>query len=259
MRKKRNLFDTAPPDHRTLDDQAYGILGEMLLERETRRLLAEIEQEEKQIDSARAAERFIPMNRRCIGQIDAYFRKERMKHFFTKALLRGGRVAAMLAVMFAVAGTVALAASETIRVEVMRLIASVSEKYTALKLVEDEEASFDVPADWQGISYPSYIPSGLELLSVDSDAGFSTVDYGSDDSQIALVFQELGESVEMNLDTEDALLTPVSINACSGIMVEKRNKIHIYWCDDQMYYILTTRDMERDTALQIAQSVKKIR
>lgn len=32
-----------------------------------------------------------------------------------------------------------------------------------MNLVEDEGAAFDVPADWPGEYFPSYLPEGLEV------------------------------------------------------------------------------------------------
>ena len=45
----------------------------------------------------------------------------------------------------------------------MKLLLHVEEEYTELSLVEDEAASFDVPAEWQGGSFPAYIPEGMKL------------------------------------------------------------------------------------------------
>lgn len=258
MHKRKYLSEIEPPKDRTLDDQAYDIIGEMLLERDAQRLLAEVEREEG--SSAQMSEFFVQMNDRCTQQIHAYFRKRRVKQLFTKTIPRIGHIAAMLVAAFTVTGAVAMAASETVRIEVMRLISLTTKEYTALQLVQDEEASFDVPADWQGTSYPSYIPPELELLSVENSALSSSVTYQwKDSSKIAMFFDEIGESAETNLDTEAALITPVFINDCPGSMIEKRNTVHIYWCDGQKYFLLTVRDMDRDSALRMAESVKRIR
>lgn len=261
MHKQKQLFsEVEPPKNRAIEDQAYDMIGEMMLERETNQLLAELEEEKRNGTHAEMDEFFAQMNKRCEKQIYAYFRRQRLERFFVKTLPHMGGIAAALIATLALAGVGALAANETIRIEVMRLISSTSEKYTELKLVKDEEASFDVPAAWQGTSYLSYIPPGLELVSVENNPGFSTADYQWTESQkLGMFFDEMSQSTETNLDTEDALVTPVFINTYPGFMVEKGSDIHIYWSDEQKYFILTVRNMDRATAMKIAESVKKIR
>lgn len=76
MRNKRHMPEGNPPQDQSLDDLAYDLLGEMILERETKRLLEELEQEKQSGDTAEMEAFYKRMNSRCLEQIHTYFRKK---------------------------------------------------------------------------------------------------------------------------------------------------------------------------------------
>ena len=260
MRNKRRMPEVKPPQDQPLDDLAYDLLGEMILERDTKRLLEELEQEKQSGDTAEMEAFYKRMNSRCLEQIHTYFRKKKIKRFFTKTLPKFGQVAAVFIATVFVAGTVAFATSKTVRVEVMRLLVSITDEYTALKLMKDEGASFDVPADWQGTSYPSFIPEVMEVSSVDSHPNNSFVTYRDIEfGENTLNFYEMADSTEVNIDTEDTTIRPIIIQGHSGFYAEKNDRAHVYWSDGQKTFILTTQDMGKETTIKIAEGVKRCR
>ncbi len=102
-----------------------------------------------------------------LARINRYFRLQRTRTFFNQTLPKIGQIAAILIAVFAVAGGVAIATSHTIRAQVMEMLVQIEEQYTALSLVEDTNASFEIPSDeipseWGGEYYPAYIPEYFE-------------------------------------------------------------------------------------------------
>ena len=71
-------------------------------------------------------------------------------------------VAAVLLICVLGMGT-ALAVSPALRVAVMRLLYRVTPRYTEISYVPDERASFDVPADWDGLYYPALFHRNTRL------------------------------------------------------------------------------------------------
>ena len=67
--------------------------------------------------------------------------------------------------------TTAFASSAPFRVRVFSMFKKDHGQYTAVKLQEDEQKTFDVPNGWEGMYYPSYIPAEFEIESVDSSFG----------------------------------------------------------------------------------------
>jgi len=248
------------PEDRSLEDRAYDLFGEMLLQRETAALLAEIEAEKARGDTAEMDAFFTKQDAKNLERIQRHFRRHRARVFFRQTLPRVGQIAAIIIAVVAVAGSVAIATSHTLRVQVMQLLVNIEEEYTELKLQEDPAASFDIPAEWGGENYPSFIPEGFILGAVHSNPGYSSVSYiDMTEAGRKINFSELGESAETNLDTEDAVLESIQINGHQGVLVIKERKISSYWDDGRHYFILITEGLDRSTFLSIATDVVRVR
>ena len=247
-------------EDRTLADRAYDLFGEMLLERETAALLAEIEAEKARGEPAMSDDFFAKQDAKHLAAIGRHFRRHRARVFFRETLPRIGQIAAIVIATVAVAGSVAIAASQTIRVQVLRLLTNIEQEYTELKLQADPAASFDIPAEWGGENYPSYIPEGFALGAVHSNPGFSSVSYtDTTDAGRKINFSELGEDSEANLDTENAALEPIQVSGHQGTLVTKLNRISAYWDDGRHYFILITRGLDRATFLRMATGIVRVR
>lgn len=247
------------PNDRSLNDKAYDLLGELLLEQETNQLLKEIEDEKAHGATDEMDAFFAAHDQKNLKQIHSYFRRQHVKKLLTRTLPKAIQVAAIFIACISIAGGIALATNDTVRVYVMELITTMSDEYTSLKLVEDEEASFDVPADWQGTSYPSFIPSNLRFSSVVSYEENNSVEYMNVvTGNIQLTFSELGHNAEANLDTESASVRTVMIHDYLGFLAIKKEQVNIYWSDGLNYFILTTYDLPQEDAITVAESVRHI-
>lgn len=255
----RNRIGERPMD-RSLNDKAYDLLGELLLEQETNKLLEEIEDEKARGDTAEMDAFFAAHDQENLRRLNSYFHRRRIKKLLTKSLPKAIEVAAIFIACISIAGGVALATNETVRVYMMKLITTMSDEYTALKLVEDEEASFDIPADWEGDNYPSYIPSGLAVSSVYSYSDNCSAIYKNiETGQWQLDFAELGAGAETNLDTENATVRALMIRDYPGFLAVKGQQISLYWSDGQNYFILLTQGIDEAVAVEIAESVRRVR
>jgi hypothetical protein len=256
MKKKVELNYT---EARSLNDRAYDLLGEMILARETDALLAEIDAEKASGDTQETDAFFARRDADNVQKISRCFHRQKTRTFFYDTLPKVGRIAAVVIAALAVAGGVALAASHTVRVQVMKMLVNVEKEYTELSLVEDTDASFDVPAEWEGGYYPSYIPEGYAVDSVISVPDYSMVEYVNINSdKVGIDFSECGEGAESNIDTENATIESITVGGNDGFLATKENHVSIYWDNGQEYFILQTTDIAREEAVSIAESVRSV-
>ena len=254
MKKGEGVF----AHNRSAQDRAYDLLGQLLIERQTQRLLKEIEDEKALGNTIEMEQFFAKQEQLHLSRIRAYCRKERMKRLFQITLPKAGKIAAVFIALLALAGGVAIASSHAVRVRVMQLLIRVEEQYTELKLVEDDEASFEVPVGWKGDSFLSYVPEGLVLSNVGGIEGASFVEYKDPQTQsIRLRFQEFDASVESNIDTEGAEIIEVSVRGFDGFMSLKGATTMVVWSDGLDYFVLTTKGMAQEETLAIAEAVRK--
>lgn len=242
---------------RSLQDKAYDLLGEMLVERDTARYMLELEEDLAHGNTAEMDAFFAEQDQANLKKIETYTRKQRSKRLFLHTLPRVGQVAAIFITVIFLAGSVAVATSHTVRVHVMQLLLNIEKEYTELRLVEDEDASFDVPAEWQGSSFPAYIPEGMTIFEL-LDGHSITYHDGIEGTQ-EISFSEVDASSVINIDTENSVMRMIDIRGNDGYIAITSDAIHIFWSDGIHYYVVITRDIDEVTAIEIAQSVRKIK
>ena len=157
--------------------------------------------------------------------------------------------------------TTAFASSETFRVRVFSMFAEDHGQYTAIGLREDEQKAFDVPNGWEGMYYPSYIPAELEIESVDSSFGreFSVYMRDKNNSDVRLIFEEMSENNEMNVDTENAKVYYTEIHGNTALVSVKTGVTIVTWNEqNRMFSVIIDGEAEKD-ALKVAKSVTRIK
>lgn len=162
-------------------------------------------------------------------------------------------IAACMILLLGIATPIAIANVEFIRVKILQLLIDVQQEYTEIHLVEDYDASFDVPANWRGEYYPASIPEGYELCEI--NPFYNEVSFENSNGQ-RIVFSECSQDVETNLDSENAILSYSSVNGTTAFVIEKDRTI-ITWSDGIKYFIVET-DMSKNDSLNIANSVRRI-
>ena len=182
------------------------------------------------------------------------------KQFFTVAP-RTMRFAVAALGILCIGLTTAFASSETFRVRVLSMFAEDHGQYTAIGLREDEQKAFDVPNGWEGMYYPSYIPAEFEIESVDSSFGreFSVYMRDKNNSDVRLIFEEMSENNEMNVDTENAKVYYTEIHGNTALVSVKTGVTIVTWNEqNRMFSVIIDGEAEKD-ALKVAKSVTRIK
>ena len=240
----------------SIQESAYDLFGDMLLEKEVKEICEEIESEKGTKDEVAMKDFFIRneqkhlqiIERNCHGGKGGLIGRS---HVFQRI----AQIAAVLIVCLALAGGIALSASSYVRTQVMRLLADVTPEYTELSLSIEREVN--VPADWQGNYYPSIVPEKSFVSYLESDDTCSRVEYSKEDSQNCwiLSFSEYDNSIIVRINTENAELINSMIGGHDVTIMEKDGLITIYWNDGKRLLVLQTQHCSLSETITYASNI----
>lgn len=238
-----------------IQDKAYDLLGEMILEQEANDAMLELQREQLSGHSNEMEAFFEKNDHLFLRKIETAYNKslwrKRNEIFFSKVT----QIAALIIIGVFALGTVTVAASEDLRIQLLKLLTWTTDKYTAIELIQATEY-VTVPEEWAGSYYPGYIPEGLSLAQCLPDS----VTYWKDgDIATSVHFSEHTVHTRANLDTEDAVISSITVQGMPAQMSQKYHRIMIWWAAEDRLFTLTTKGYDVDTALQIANSIEKIK
>ena len=180
------------------------------------------------------------------------------KQFFT-VVPRTMRFAVAALGILCIGLTTAFASSETFRVRVFSMFAEDRGQYTAIGLREDEQKAFDVPNGWEGIYYPTYIPDGFEVISVENlSEQIFLISFENKNNEY-LTFEEMTEDAESNIDTENAQVYYTEIHGNTALVSAKADLTIVSWNEqNRILSVVFDGEVEED-ALKVAKSVTRIK
>ena len=180
------------------------------------------------------------------------------KQFFT-VVPRTMRFAVVALGILCIGLTTAFASSETFRVRVFSMFAEDHGQYTAIGLREDEQNAFDVPNGWEGMYYPTYIPDGFEVISVENlSEQIFLISFENKNNEY-LTFEEMTEDAESNIDTENARVYYTEIHGNTALVSVKADLTIVSWNEqNRILSVVFDGEVEED-ALKVAKSVTRIK
>ena len=155
--------------------------------------------------------------------------------------------------------TTAFASSAPFRVRVFSMFKKDHGQYTTVKLQENEQKSFDVPNGWEGMYYPTYIPDGFEVISVENlSEQIFLISFENKNNEY-LTFEEMTEDAESNIDTENARVYYTEIHGNTALVSAKADLTIVSWNEqNRILSVVFDGDVEED-ALKVAKSVTRIK
>lgn len=213
------------------------------------------------LEEQAAAER---VHRRFIETISAQEKAQKRENRFLRLQKIAPRVlqaAAAIILTLAIATPIAIANVASFRSAVMQLLLRFDENKQELHVdfSEDESAAFDVPAEWPGEYYISYIPDGYQI-SWQSAYGQAIVEYTNEDGNTIYFLEGTSDTSSVS-GTEGGQFTYVDIHGRPAIVIYEEDGdpyFNITWAVDDRWFNLQTEGLEKDTAIRIAESIKKI-
>ena len=210
--------------------------------------------EEKQVLGQPSAAAY----RRFQKDLKARFRRAKVQRFSRHVLLPLGKAAAALVLVLSLGISTVVASSDTLRAAVFELVFTRQATHTEIQLVENTQKAFEVPAEWKGRYYPSFIPEGYKMVKIDSEDGTtSTISLINKDGHL-MHFSENTLDTYTNIDTENANVKNVLIRGYKSLMSIKNGRVILVWSADERYFILNIAGDE-NAAIQVAESLRLIR
>lgn len=135
-------------------------------------------------------------------------------------------------------------------------VAKKYDDHTELSVTEDNSA----PETFEDIYEITDIPEGFEVIEKvewTDPASMIETDYRKDDVYIFFAQHIRSSFQNFNIDTERDELEYIQINDCPGVMVDYGNECFIAY-DNGDYIIEVLVDMDKETAIKLAESVQKV-
>jgi len=147
-----------------------------------------------------------------------------------------------------------------VRVGTLNMLIEVSNIATSLTFGGDAGTTTSQLSDSVIFGYRIPVaPDGFIVTEKGSDSLFSWITY--ENGEGAIISIDIGGSLTSvhNVDTEDAdSVEQLTIHGYEGLLIEKRNKVHIVWGDtDQGKFVdVICINVDKDTAIEIAKSLR---
>lgn len=190
-------------------------------------------------------------------------RRERARIMLRKAIPSAFQVAACLLLLLTFSFSVAMASSAVFRSKVMMLLMEIDEEngLVYFDFAEDRDRSFEVPQEWTGDYFLSSIPSGYSISTIDSAP--ASITYRNRLGQ-TFQFSEYDATDHTVVSAEGATVRFINIGGRVAHLIENETEdgsayvVSLTWANDRRWFSLTAENIELDTLLRIAGSVKKI-
>lgn len=151
--------------------------------------------------------------------------------------------------------TIATATSAPVRAKVIDFLTEINASYMSMGFRETE-LEIDVPENWAGSYYPTFLPQGYVLQSSKSDGGISKAEY-TDVQGGTLHITECNITAINRINTENAEVSHVKVHGVNAMVLKQPyGEVDIVWANGDRYFIVSSNDY--DTALAVAESMKLI-
>lgn len=172
------------------------------------------------------------------------------------------KIAACIALVIVIAGPVAFAQSPFFRSKVMALLMQFDHDHETVTYSFEEvpDAAFNVPAEWTGTYFMSYIPEGLKLNRINPEICY--VEF-TDSHNRVLSFAEYDDDTTVIAGTEGTTLSYIEINGHTAYIIEGiafggLPTVSVTWTNQMNWFSLTTYGISKDEVLKIAFNIKPI-
>lgn len=244
---------------KSVQDRAYDLLGELLLQEETQMLLSKIEEDKNTEAESKMNDFFAQYEPQHLQVIEKSRIDGKNRIHIEFHITRFMQIAAVLIVCLTVVGITAIAGSSHLRVQILQLLARTTTEYTELSMSIEKE--IDIPNDWKGTYYPGTVPEKSMISYLDSNNSISWVCFSDEESdgKWKLSFTEYDETTDIRIDSENANQVESMINGHEVTILEKEGLITIYWNDGQRLLVLQTQRCSLPEAITYASNVEMIK
>lgn len=221
----------------------FDYIGEQHLEN----ICSELDMQNEEIEGIQVPESMDDWFNRYM---DGYRKKESRDRHIRKIRKTTSKAAIILFVLLTSMLIVTLSV-DAIRTRVLNFIIESNEKYTGIRV--DDEPVVDIK--WKDYYYPVYLPQGFHINETYELKNQKIIRFINDEGQ-DIVFTQSVNGTEVQLDTEEGIVSEVLINGNAGILSEKPGKNILLWHNEE-YSLWLNSKIDSEVLIRIAESVIK--
>lgn len=246
----------------TMENQYIDLMIKLALDMQEQREVEAVEQDDgipADPPVQQSAQRALSSAYERIDQDDRVNRNRKALHIVGRCVASVLKAAACIALIAAIAVPVAFASSPAFRSKVMELMLYFDHNQgtVTFSLQENPDASFEVPAEWQGTHFMSYIPEGLELTRINPLICY--VEY-TDSNNRVLSFGEYGEDTTFFQGTDGTTISCVEINGHVAYVIEGEGyggiqSVSVTWTNQKIWFSISSYNMSKDETIKVALNV----
>ena len=254
MKTEANRMDSFQD---ALLDQLLRLAFEYGEEKEIEAMLAEEARALTEDEEARARKAYQSARQRIAAE-EAGRKRDRRRKSVRRVLPRIVQVAACIVLILGITAPIAIANVPALRQKVVQMLVSIDAERGQADLRFIAESAFDYPAGWRGSFFPSAIPEGFHLQSVDSLPNFFEAIY-TNEAGAELYFAEMTADAEITAGTGDGMLSYDEVNGSQAFITQSAAEPYarIIWSGQDRWFLLDSTALSADELLTIARSVKK--
>lgn len=169
-------------------------------------------------------------------QILALARKYEKKQLNKKRdqfITRYAKIAAVIVLLVVASFSVLLANADALRGESFDFIFQNSDAYIKIIPVEmamaDAEAEKNLPADWEVVYYPDYLPEGYRFEEAEAAGSAKTIAFQNEAFDILLLTQEPSDGAEILIDKDGVENGETSIQGNPAFWTAKNGETTLMW------------------------------
>jgi hypothetical protein len=197
------------------------------------------------------------------GELDQWFLdykkledKRRKKQQRRNPVLRFARKAAIILLFIVGFNYILIANVEAYRLRFLNSFIFIRDKFTQIDIQKDKVVDeSNIPKDWSGLYYLSYLPTGYYLDSANSTLAFQMLYYKNSEGNL-LTFQQYNAATTQQVDSEDGKVTNIVINEEEAILIEKEDKVIINWIQEEKAFYLEAGNLEIKEMIKTAENIK---
>lgn len=164
---------------------------------------------------------------------------------------KGLRFLAVALLLMIVSVGSAFATVHMIQIGLLKLDVQTYQERTSYALQPSGE-TMNVPAEWKGAFYPTYIPEGFVL----HDCMSKEAEYRTGNNE-TLTFSENAYGARISLDTENAEISITQVNGIEATLIEKNGWAAVVWTANNRLFVIDM-DGNAEEVLMVAASVTMI-
>lgn len=191
-------------------------------------------------------------------RIFALFERHTQKRngdYFKRQSIRFLKAAACIVLVANMGLTIATATSGHVRVKVIDFLTEINAAYMSMGF-SDTGWEIDVPENWEGLYYPTFLPEGYVLQSSTSYGGICYANYADAQGGV-LRITECNITAMSRINTENAEISQVNLHGINATVIKQPyGDIDIVWANGDRYFIVNSKD--DDAAFAVAESMKLI-